>query len=121
MSDSTLKLCWLDDIESQIDENVPHYVPRLIAEIRRLTPSCCGEDHIVGSCPDDCFACLAEQRDELLANIRLAADSFCSLNCPSVFKSQDEPRHIPDCERIRASIASVEFPMRRVSVSIKEG
>jgi hypothetical protein len=27
---------WLDEIEAQIDETVPYYVPRLIAEIRRL-------------------------------------------------------------------------------------
>lgn len=30
----------------------------------------CGEDHLVGSRPDDCFACLAEQRDALLAVLR---------------------------------------------------
>ncbi len=30
---------WLDEIEAQIDESVPYYVPRLIAEIRRLRPS----------------------------------------------------------------------------------
>ena len=27
---------WLDEIEAQIDGTVPYYVPRLIAEIRRL-------------------------------------------------------------------------------------
>jgi hypothetical protein len=27
---------WLDEIEAQIDDSVPYYVPRLIAEIRRL-------------------------------------------------------------------------------------
>jgi len=28
---------WLDEIEAQLDSTVPHYVPRLIAEIRRLS------------------------------------------------------------------------------------
>jgi hypothetical protein len=27
---------WLDDIEAQADETSPYYLPRLIAEIRRL-------------------------------------------------------------------------------------
>lgn len=34
----------------------------------------CGEDHIVGERPDDCFACLSEQRDELLAALKAARD-----------------------------------------------
>lgn len=31
----------------------------------------CGEDHVIGERPDDCFACLSEQRDELLAALKL--------------------------------------------------
>lgn len=27
---------WLDEIEAQIDSTVPYYVPRLVAEVRRL-------------------------------------------------------------------------------------
>ena len=30
----------------------------------------CGEDHVIGERPDDCFACLSEQRDELLTALK---------------------------------------------------
>lgn len=31
----------------------------------------CGEDHVIGERPHDCFACLSEQRDELLAALEV--------------------------------------------------
>ena len=36
----------------------------------------CGEDHIVGERPDDCFACLSEQRDSLLTTLRDLCDAI---------------------------------------------
>lgn len=39
----------------------------------------CGEDHIIGERPDDCFACLSEQRDELLSALKALRESFVNL------------------------------------------
>ena len=36
----------------------------------------CGEDHIVGERPDDCFSCLSEQRDSLLTALRDLCDAI---------------------------------------------
>lgn len=66
----------------------------------------CGEDHIVGSRPDDCFACLSDRCDELLAALRLTHPEFCSARCPSVFTSSDQPRHCQECESIRTLIGA---------------
>lgn len=42
-----------------------------IAECPACSPAeACGEDHIIGTKPETCFACLAEQRDELLSCLR---------------------------------------------------
>lgn len=39
----------------------------------------CGEDHIIGTEPETCFACLSEQRDDLLTaltTLHRASESF---------------------------------------------
>lgn len=64
----------------------------------------CGEDHEVGSRPNDCFACLSEQRDRLLAALKVAQPGFCSLKCPSVFRGPDAARHIPACVEMQTLI-----------------
>jgi hypothetical protein len=68
----------------------------------------CGEDHILGSQPQDCFACLAEHRDRLLAALRIAQPEFCSLKCPSVFRTPDSKRHIPACVEMQAAIVEAD-------------
>lgn len=68
----------------------------------------CGEDHIVGSRPGDCFACLAEQRDKLLSALKAAQPEFCSMKCPSIFRGPDSARHIPDCLAMQATINEAE-------------
>lgn len=68
----------------------------------------CGEDHVVGSRPDACFACLSEHRDRLLAALRIAQPEFCSMKCPSVFRGPDSERHIPACVEMLAAIDEAE-------------
>lgn len=108
-------LGWLDDIEAQLDDTVPHYVPRLIAEIRRLSPPCCGEDHVVGERADDCFACLADQRDELLAVLKAVSktDDDCPM-CDRGRLRNPQKTHWPECPfgRAQALIDKVAYPPR---------
>lgn len=35
-------------------------------------------------------------------------DGGYSLRCPSVFVSEDQPRHLPECDAMRAAIAKAE-------------
>lgn len=94
---------WLDEIESQVDSTVPYYVPRLIAEIRRLRPPCCGEDHVIGDCPNDCFACLAEQRDKLLAAVKaIFAERWGCPMCDSGVLRNPAKTHWPECSFAQA-------------------
>jgi hypothetical protein len=53
---------------------------------------------------------LVESRNELLAELKVAAPEFCSAKCPSYFPKglEDSPRHIPACNAIREAIAKAE-------------
>ena len=54
------------------------------------------------------MACNAH--DELLEACKASAEAFCSLNCPSQWKTADYPSqpHIDVCVTIRAAIAKAE-------------
>ena len=54
----------------------PELVRRCKADIAELFAPECGEDHEVGSRPNYCFACLSEQRDRLLAALKLARTHY---------------------------------------------
>lgn len=51
---------------------------------------------------------IREQRDGLLAALKVAAESYCSLQCPSVFRGPDSARHRSECDAIRTAIARTE-------------
>ena len=57
---------------------------------------------------EDPCASIRDQRDKLLACLKVAQPEFCSLKCPSVFRGPDSVRHLPDCERMRAVIEKAE-------------
>jgi hypothetical protein len=63
----------------------------------------CGEDHIIGSQPDDCFACLSEQRDELQRTLRmiLAEPHGCPM-CDSGALRNKAKEHWNTCGFARA-------------------
>jgi hypothetical protein len=63
----------------------------------------CGEDHIVGSRPDDCFACLSEQRDELLKALKAVTET--ADDCPVCDRGRlrnPDKTHWPECPFGRA-------------------
>jgi hypothetical protein len=51
------------------------------------------------------FQSVVEQRNRLLKALKLAHPDFCSLRCPSNFTSPDQPRHIQECEEMRAVLS----------------
>lgn len=54
-----------------------------LAECPACSPAeACGEDHIIGTKPETCFACLSEQRDDLLAaltRLHRTSESFVTV------------------------------------------
>lgn len=76
-----------------------------------MLPPECGEDHVVGSRPDECFACLSDQRDELLAALKAVAqtDDDCPL-CDRGRLRNPQKQHWPECPfgRAQAVIARTE-------------
>ena len=50
----------------------------------------------------------AEIAAVLLTSLKRAAPSFCSLRCPSTFTSLEQPRHLPECDAMRAAIERAE-------------
>lgn len=71
----------------------------------------CGEDHIIGTKPETCFACLSEQRDELLAALKGVAktDDDCPV-CDRGRLRNPQRTHWPECPFGRAldAIAKAE-------------
>lgn len=52
-----------------------------IAECPVCSPPACGEDHIIGTKPESCFACLSEQRDIYERALRSIEANSCCDSC----------------------------------------